>query len=82
MSNWTSYTNMKASIANAGEGGHIFVGQYKPFKNNDLAQIVGVYIMDVLAPSHQLIYNMQPQSKQQTHGNNFISKCIGPWYET
>ena len=24
MSNWTSYTNMKESIANAGEEGHIF----------------------------------------------------------
>ena len=27
MSNWTSYTNMKASIANAEEEGHIFAGQ-------------------------------------------------------
>ena len=81
MSNWTSYTNMKASIAHAGEEGHIFAGQYKPFKNDDLEQIIGVYILDALAPSHPLIQKIQPQSKQRTHGNDLIANCIGPGYE-
>ena len=81
MSNWTSYTNMKASIANAGEEGHIFAGKYKTFKNNDLAQIIGVYILDGLATSYRLIQKMQSKSKQRNHGNDFIANCISPGYE-
>ena len=69
---------MKASIANSGEEGHIFAGQYKPFNNNDLAHIIGVYILDGLSPSRRLIQKMQPQLNQRTHGNDFITNCIGP----
>ena len=81
ISNWTSYTNQKASMANAGEGGHIFAGKCLPFKNEDITQMVGVYILDGLAPSHQIIQKMQPQSKERTHGNDFIASCIFLGYE-
>ena len=50
ISNWISYTNQKASMANAGEGGHIFAGKCLPFKNEDITQMIGVYILDGLAP--------------------------------
>ena len=33
ISNWTYYTNQKASMENDGEEGHIFAGKYLPFKN-------------------------------------------------
>ena len=81
ISNWISYTKMKASIANAGEEGQIFAVQYKTFKKNDLSQIIGVYILDDLSPSHRLIQKMQTHSKQQTHGKDFISNCFGSGYE-
>ena len=58
ISNWTSYTNHKSSMANAGKEGHVFYGKYLPFKNEDITQMIGVYILDGLAPSHRLIQKM------------------------
>ena len=37
-------------MANAGKEGHIFAGKYLPFKNEDITQMIGVYILDGLAP--------------------------------
>jgi hypothetical protein len=42
ISNWTAYSNMKGMICNAGEPGHIFAGKFKPFKNEDILQMIGV----------------------------------------
>ncbi len=61
ISNWTAYFNMKAMMCNAGEPSHIFAGKFKPFKNEDILQMIGVYIINGLAPSPQLIQKMQPQ---------------------
>ncbi len=40
----------------------------------------GVYILDDFSESPQLNQKMLSQSKEPTHGNNFISNCIGPGY--
>ncbi len=76
ISNWTAYSNMKVMICNTGEPGHIFAGKFKPFKNDDILQMIGVYIIDNLALSPQLVQKMQPQEKQPTHGNNRIASVI------
>ncbi len=81
LSNWTAYSNTKAMMCNAGEKGHIFAGKFKPFKNKDIVQMLGVYILDGIAPSPQLVQKMQPQSKEPTHGNNKIASTIGPGYQ-
>jgi hypothetical protein len=60
VSNWTAYSNMKALMGNAGEPGHIFAGKFKPFKNEDILQMIEVYITDSLAPCPQLVQKMQP----------------------
>ncbi len=78
ISDWTAYSNTKAMMCNAGELGHIFAGKFKPFKNEDILQMIGVYIIDGLAPCPQLIQKMQPQEKQPTHGNNRITSVIRP----
>ncbi len=77
ISNWTSYSNTKAMMCNAGEPGHIFARKFKPFKKMDILQMIAVYIIDGLAPSLQLIQKMQLQEKQPTHGNNRIASVIG-----
>jgi hypothetical protein len=83
ISNWTAYSNMnmKAMICNAGELGHIFAGKFKPFKNVDILQMIGVYIIDGLAPSPQLVQKMQPQEKQPTHGNDRIASVMAPGWQ-
>ncbi len=72
---------MKAMMCNTGEPGHIFAGKFKPFKNEDILQMIGVYIIDGLAPSLQLIQKMQPQEKQPTHSNDRIASVIRPGWQ-
>jgi hypothetical protein len=43
--------------------------------------MLGVYIIDGLAPSPQLVQKMQPQSKQPTHGNDKVASAIGTGYQ-
>jgi hypothetical protein len=81
ISNWTAYSNTKAIMCNAGEPGHIFAGKFKPFKNKDILKMIGVYIVDGLAPCLQLVQKMQPQEKQLTHGNNRIASVIRPGWQ-
>ncbi len=80
ISNWTIYSNLKAVMCNAGEEGHIFANKLKPFENANILKMLGVYVLDGLSPSPQLVRKMQPQSKEPTHGNDLIVKAIGPGY--
>ena len=54
-------------LCNAGALGHIFSGKFKPFSNQDIMSMIGVYIIDGLAPSPQLTQKMQSQIQQPTH---------------
>jgi hypothetical protein len=81
VSNWTGYSNAKAMLCNAGERGHIFAGKFKPFKNEDILQMLAVYIIDGLAPSPQIVQKMQDQERQPTHGNDRIAAVIGPGWQ-
>jgi hypothetical protein len=81
VSNWTGYSNAKAMLCNAGEPGSIYAGKFKPFKNEDITAMLGVYIIDGLAPSPQLTQKMQDQERQPTHGNDWIAAVIGPGWQ-
>jgi hypothetical protein len=81
VSNWTGYSNAKAMLCKAGDPGHIFAGKFKPFKNEDIMQMLAVYIIDRLAPSPQLVQKMQDQEHQPTHGNDRIVAVIGPGWQ-
>ncbi len=76
-SNWTQYSNLKAQMVGAGKKGHIFAGKYKSFNDTEILQMLGIYIIDGLAPSHQLVQKMQSQSKQPMHGNDKIAARSG-----
>ena len=56
----------------AGEQGHIFAGKYCPFNNYNIVMMLGVYILNRLAPSQHLVQKMQLQSKSRTHSNDKI----------
>jgi hypothetical protein len=79
--NWTAYSNAKAMMCNAGEPGSIYAGKFKPFKNDNISAMLGVYIIDGLTPSPQLMWKMQVQERQPTHGNNRIAAVIGPGWQ-
>lgn len=77
ISMWTGYTNKKASFENAGEPGHIYAGKWKDFTTKEIATIIGTYILDSVNPSPRLSQKMQPQSRDKTQGNDFISRNVG-----
>jgi hypothetical protein len=81
VSNWTGYSNAKAMLCNTGEPGSIYSGKFKPFKNEDISAMLGVYIINGLAPSPQLMQKMQDQEHQPTHGNDRIAAIIGPGWQ-
>ena len=81
VANWTAYSNAKAMMCNAGEPGSIYAGKFKPFKNEDITAMLGVYIIDGLAPSPQLTWKMQDQERQPTHGNDRIAAVIGAGWQ-
>ncbi len=68
-------------MSNAKEEGHIFAGKHRSFTRKDIVAMLGVYIIDGLAPSPQLKQKMQPQSKQPTHGNGKIALCNRMGYQ-
>jgi hypothetical protein len=81
VSKWTAYSNAKAMLCKTGKKGHIFADKYCPFKNQDIMTMLGVYNIDGLAPTLQLVQKMQPQSKSPTHGNDRIASALGPGYQ-
>ncbi len=81
VSNWMGYSNAKATLCNAREHGHIFVGKFKPYKNEDIMQMLAIYIIDGLIPSPQLVQKMQDQEHQPTLGNGRIAAVIGPGWQ-
>ena len=40
VSNWTKYTNSKASLVNAEQKEHIYAGRFKPFATEDIMQMM------------------------------------------
>jgi hypothetical protein len=52
-----------------------------PSRTKTLMTMFGIYIIDGLASSPQLVQKMQPQSKSPTHGNDRIAEALGPGYQ-
>ena len=52
---WSAYSIAKASLANAGEKGHIFESKLKSFIPEEITKVMGVYIIDGLAYSPRLL---------------------------
>mmetsp|Transcript_14413 Transcript_14413/g.30257 ORF Transcript_14413/g.30257 Transcript_14413/m.30257 type:complete len:556 (-) Transcript_14413:739-2406(-) len=76
VSNWTSYTNMKATIA--GERGHSVTGRWTNMTNDDVRRFLGVIILDGLNPSPEMTAKFRSQSQDLIQGNDFIHNNCGP----
>lgn len=66
----TTYTNLKASVANAGKGGTCYQ-DFKPFTVKEIRQHLGLYVLNGLNPSPQL------SQKFRTQGNDFVAFHMG-----
>ena len=60
VSNWMAYSNTKAMLCNVGKLGSIYSGKFKPFSTIDIMQMIGIFILDGIAPSPQVAQTMQP----------------------
>ena len=74
---WTTYTNHKAMLANAGQSGKAYP-DFKPFTVHELRQHIGVRILHGLSPSPRIEMKFSPQAKDPINGNDFVSRSLGP----
>ena len=58
--NWAAYSNSKATLFNTGQEEYIFKGTCKPFTQEVIYQMMGVYIINGLSPSPKLEKKIQP----------------------
>ena len=71
-----SWTNLKATLANAGPGGSCYI-DYKPFTTNEIRQHLGLYILQGFAPSPRIEMKLYPQRVDKFNGNDFMYRSFG-----
>ena len=74
---WTSYTNHKALLANAGQDDEVYP-DYIPFYNDGLRKHIGVYMVHGLSPSPHVSMKFNSQQEDDINGNDFIKRSLGP----
>jgi hypothetical protein len=72
----TPYTNAKAMMLQAGEGGTIYQ-DFKPFSMHKICQHLGLYIFNRLNPSPQVELKFQSSAQDELHGSNFVHNSFG-----
>ena len=74
---WTSYTNTKALLENAGSEGELYPYCIS-FTPGKLRRHLGVYIVHIMSPSLEVIMKFQTHSEDDINGNNFVNRYLGP----
>ena len=74
---FTRWTNLKANLVGAGEGGTCYP-DWQPFTARELRQHLGLYIFNGLSPSPQVELKFKPHAENPVHGNDFIYHSFGP----
>ena len=73
---FTSFTNKKAYLYNAGSGGTQYP-EFKEFSADEIMQHLGVYILNGLSPSPQVEMKFDLQKKNPKNGSDFCFKAFG-----
>ena len=73
---WCKYTNLKASLSNAGFAGDTY-SNYSPFIVDEMMQHISLYIHQGLNPSPQVEMKLSSQVDDPIGGNNMIAQAIG-----
>ncbi len=61
----TIYSNLMAVMCNAGEEGCIFANKFHLFENADIAEMLGMYVLDGLSPLPQLAKKCNHSQRNQ-----------------
>ena len=70
IADFTSFTNKKAYLYNAGSGGTQYL-DFKELSVDEIMQHLGVYILNGISPSPQVEMNFDSQKNNPTDGSNF-----------
>ena len=76
LADWTSYTNTKTMLINAGQLGGIYP-DFKPFSPQEVKQFLALYILQGLSPSPKVKLKFKHQYKDPVNGNNMCHKVFG-----
>ena len=76
LSDFTSWTNTKAVMENAGPGGVVYP-EYVPFTNDELMQHLGLYIVQGLSPSPQVSMKFQSPTSNPVNGSQLVYESFG-----
>ena len=74
---WTSYTNTKAMMVNAGQEGQLYP-DYEQFTCNELKRHLGVIILHGISPSPRVAMKFHTQQDDFANGNDFVRANLGP----
>jgi Transposase IS4 len=76
MSMLTTFTNLKASLANAGNTGNCYP-EWTPFSVKEVRQFLGVQIWHGLSPSPRVEMKFKSSFEEPVQGNNFLHLHLG-----
>ena len=76
IADFTSFTNKKAYLYNAGSGGTQYP-DFKEFSVDEIMQHLGVYILNGISPSPQVDMKFDSQKKNPTNGSDFCYNAFG-----
>jgi hypothetical protein len=77
---FTSWSNRKAILTNAGPGGEWY-REWRPFTMKDVRQFLGLKIFHGLSPSPRVEWKFKTQRDDPVNGNDFICNAFGPGAE-
>jgi hypothetical protein len=72
---WTTYTNLKAVLMNAGST--LYQGNFVPFTPLEIQRFLALYILQGLLPSPQIKMKFVPQSVDKINGNDMCYRVFG-----
>jgi hypothetical protein len=73
---WTTYSNKKAMLANAGAAGGVYY-DWKPFSPKEVQKFLALYIFQGLSPSPQMKMKFLPQHEDPINGSDMCFKVFG-----
>ena len=76
MADITRFTNKKGFMLNAGMSGTMYP-HFKPFSVSETMQHIGVYMLNGLSPSPQVLMHFDSQARDPTNENDMCHRVFG-----
>jgi hypothetical protein len=76
ISDWTTYSNTRAILSNAGNPSHIYP-DFQPFSPNEIKQFIGLYILQGLSRLPQVKLKFRPHHEDYVNGSDLCFQVFG-----